>query len=687
MSLILLTGCGVGGAGGSGDGSSGGPATADVQARAALMGAIGSKWDSLPHTSRADDAQAMLDFLKARSDVTDAGVAPDLCISATAPDGATLVIVNNDLPDTGTAAAAPSSAKPTVANREIPAGSTVRMAYMFGPAAQNPWFQTQNYGPGLSAIMDVPGGYDVSTGNLGGAIGVLLDDLRLRIGGDGSKVTALFTGGHGGLASHRDGAVLNYFLLTDQQVPTTTGPPDDQVQFDYQAEREDSALWHDIYDQTDDSTNSRVVFGYANYQGTDGKLHTRWNYGITAQFVKQYFDFAPNSIWYNASCSGYVDPGFRIAAYGKGLSVYGGWDAEAQIPIVTQGGLYLFDRLGGANLQAPQDPPNRPFDWQAVFAAIQSAHRDLSLVLEGGKPIIAHLHFDQGPVDDFGLLAPSITHGLVQESTGRLELSGDFGSGANVAPGTVYLSGQALTGQTNWITPNLITIKDIPADAVGDLYVVVGGHKSNVIQLTQWSGQLTYKVLTGSLNPYDLEVDFTMDVSFRGDPHQFRGAVDQAPDQGGGAAMTNMKVSSCTFKAFGTDAYTYPDGTKVTETWSGSGSVPSQLDAGQTGDNHFGASLSVDKTTLTGRLGVVAYSNQIKRHVVSQPPVGPPAVTDDTISIGFSTGSQPVNVKFDSSLNVTTDGSPNVQDDGAIKATLIWGTLSATHAPTSSTPG
>ena len=105
-------------------------------------------------------------------------------------------------------------------------------------------------------------------------------------------------------------------------------------------------------------------------------LETR--YGITGDFVKTYWHFAPDSIVFlNACWSAYTtDPqgpqDFIDACWSAGAGVYFGWSQKANSGTCFTAVRYFVDRLMGANRFMKENPDQRGFPWELVYDDMKS---------------------------------------------------------------------------------------------------------------------------------------------------------------------------------------------------------------------------------------------------------------------------------------------------------------------------
>ncbi|MCM2272041.1 MAG: hypothetical protein NDJ18_05745 [candidate division Zixibacteria bacterium] len=250
-----------------------------------------------------------------------------------------------------------------------------------------------------------------------------------------------------------------------------------------------------------------------------GTCVSHWRYAFTGKFVGQYMSFAQHSfVLINACESDRVSlkQGFTLA----GASVYAAWTLNVTDPPANKAGEYLLDRMLGTNastLTPVENPPQRPFDITQLWQVMKNLGYDTD-PSNGSKLIVTKL---QG---SFELLAPSIRFMAVLEHQDTLEMNGYFGSN----PGS---DGKLIIGGTElpiglW-EPGIIQafIPNTGAGSVGPVTVEIDGRVSNVVNLTEWNGLITYhKYDAGSL-----KAQMEIHLHLRADVHKFRDAPGQPP--------------------------------------------------------------------------------------------------------------------------------------------------------------
>ena len=264
----------------------------------------------------------------------------------------------------------------------------------------------------------------------------------------------------------------------------------------------------DSTDYKDDLDTKRMVYFCPGYSiDSSGKNVAKWNYGVTADFVAKYMSFSENSMVFISACTSYnpgIIEGFRKAH----VSVYLGWDNPVGIYDSDYATEFFFDRCLGSSLVDPVPiPPQRPFEYQYVYDDLAYRGKATST----GKGKTATLRYTQLS-GNLGVLLPTIqlvsftNYGTYQKMT----LDGSFGSVA----GQVLLNELPISLSKAWKTNTLET--DMPLGG-GNIQVVVDGKKSNVVQLTQWNGTVTYTFTAGG----SLTKKMIANISFLADVHRY----------------------------------------------------------------------------------------------------------------------------------------------------------------------
>lgn len=401
-------------------------------------------------------------------------------------------------------------------------------------------------------------------------------------------------------------------------------------------------------DLADDIRLGRV--GYAAYTGatTDTMRPRRWkaSYYITPAFVAHHMFFNKYSLVFINGCAGVPhpipdpntpSPEFHLAFFAAKASAYVGWDEKVNSGDVRDSAEYFFDRLLSASISdvpgVKQSPPVRPFEYLSVLNEMATAGRvgqpfamDGSVDSDPPKPgevrrpakmvLIPNPDTATNP-DTFGLLVPTIADAMVTRSGGGgmikkpdgITMHGKFGNSA--ATRQVFVGGKDLTAQSTFddnsnIDGNItVTVKDLPATGPGshgDVYVTVGGHKSNVVQITEWRGSF---VITQKRNGDEI-VTLNYTVHLRGILNSLRRFPDQTPMLPAlGKLDVTVPDGTVTWDASGSD-----DIPSVTETISRSGFADIPLDQNPDPSSLRVASLGVglDLTLSPPKMSAAAFA-------------------------------------------------------------------------------
>jgi len=530
--------------------------------KAAALNAIATKWASLPHTDLASDSQALLAFVQARSEFSDAGIVTgSTCVWARFNDGRTVLIANN-VPEPAPPAGDSTSTELSVGHREIasfsplsnsaaddasgtpeelPSSSQARLIHTISGFATavpdiRPWLTAAAYN-----VIDDPG---------------TIASLR-QVQGDG----VLYFEGHGGqwLDNSPGGGKLRFAIWTADTI-------------DLFGEDNDPLM-------KDDLDNGRVLYmlGEQNVDPITKTGEIAIHYGITSVFVSKYWSFSANSLVFLTVCDSFTGDSadFKNAVLTKGASVYAGWTGAAGAIVAVRSARLVFDRLLGAN--ADRDPSileadfkQRPFDYVSI-------QRDLPLHNLGAYGAASLLFTPYVGTQSFALLAPSIVVATLFETdvpgtpiTARtLQLGGVFGSDPGVDPDSkVTVGGQDCPVKPgDWHSDYILC--SLPAGAAGDVVVSVRKHSSNKGRLTKWNGTIRSSIIGDG----SLRVLVTYNVAFRSDVRRFRLAIHDPPS---GPFLFNPNViadeSSASYTCSGSATDTFGDLTE-TITWSGGGNM------------------------------------------------------------------------------------------------------------------
>lgn len=260
-------------------------------------------------------------------------------------------------------------------------------------------------------------------------------------------------------------------------------------------------------------SGGELAYMLATVEGEGPRL---WSYAITSEFIARHFRFSENSLVVLDACGGAMG-GLESALGQANASVFVGWTAPTYVGQRTR---YFFDRLLGINGTRPvpgfkpASPKNRPFDYQAVMAAMQRL--GLDVIPAGGEMKVPATLIAQRLGGSFGLLRPTIERLTVNEADNKLILTGVFGE----EEGEVYIGGAKVAAEWGSEEIRAELGKATEASGSGEVYVKVGDHESNRVPLTLWSVKFTYteepnEAITGHNWLY-------LDVYWRADVHTYR---------------------------------------------------------------------------------------------------------------------------------------------------------------------
>jgi hypothetical protein len=311
----------------------------------------------------------------------------------------------------------------------------------------------------------------------------------------------------------------------------------------------------------------------------------------TVAFFQHYWGantFAQNSLVFVNGCTSAVDD-FQNACVQAGAGLILGWTMPVLLEDAAATADFIFDRMLGANDQNslcfPELVAQRPYDWNTV---VQDFKNHTSAA---GNTLGTSMTNFQGSATDValsplangfsGLLIPSIVFVGVNEITKQIFINGSFGS----ANGTVNMLDSLDSGSSgnllsieSW-TPAMITCTMPPGgagagQACGYVVVRVDTRQSNCLPLTEWTGKITAKA-TGAGSLQDAVV---FDCHLRLDAHLFRTDFTTKLSSASYASLPRMAMASqdstCNFTGTGSNTFTDPGDTVVTQSLSGSGSLP-----------------------------------------------------------------------------------------------------------------
>ncbi len=536
------------GGGGAQDGGApdAGPADAGLdEAWARAFERIVAYAESLPTSSGPSFRAALLAYARAQPEVSTA-VETDDGVSAILNNGIPIMFLDNRGPAADPDAGLETFATPPDPRKtDVPTGTRARVINAMGPAFID---ESRIVRPLLESK-----GYSVVAGD--GTV----EGLR-RVSGD----SVFYFSTHGGQA--------DVWLLdaNGQVVRTPDGHP---------VEILDYALWTTTtYDPADPNRYAdelaagRLGLGWAlHHLDATGKRVNEQHYWVTSRFVTHYWSFAQDALVWLSACSteSAVAANLRAATLAPsradaGAGLYVGWTNPVTSDAATLGAKFVIDRLLGANKAAPKEnPPQRAFDYRAVWTDLRSRglHLHPDPTRDGG---VTELTFTASPSSQFGLLAPSLEHVLVDEYNDRAILLGLFGM-PPASERAVLIGGLEARVQT-WAEDRIVV--DLPRTGMGssgDVLVSVRGHDSNIRRITEWTLHFTYSSADSAVAT--LRFDGPVTVRLRGDVGEYRERPAQMP-------VTPLRYAIATrdSQAFITASGSHPQGNCVM-TWSGAAQV------------------------------------------------------------------------------------------------------------------
>ena len=513
-----------------------------------VLDAISVFCNSLPGIDAVSDSRATLAFLQGRPEFVASGMEPDgSSVWARFANGESIIVCND---------------RPLTDNSTSPAAKP--MAHI---EATQPRRRHQPYGRELSAggvPSDVPQSSTVRLLNALTASGWIDPAMGLDIGTWLTEQNYSLAGGSASVDDLKLVGGEGVFYFSTHGGFVGKGIPDDPRLF---------ALWTttdaDILNDEElapDFLLDRVVYMHAtdSYDPKTGKPIKDWHQGITAAFVTRYWqNFSPGSLVYIDACKSDTDPAFKQAVLAKNASVYVGWTYSVDDTFAGNSARLVFDRLLGINRFALESGfPQRSFDYTQV-------ETDLPLDNLGVKSPVEFLDFSANSTGalQFGLLAPSITNMIPQESDRTLTIVGKFGQDPG-PDGHITIGDTRVTLTQLWDPSQLVVDISDPSLA-GDVTVEVRGHKSNVATLTKWVGDFVYD----AQGPESLAQNLTMHTTFRTDVREFRPVIHQPAFEPVGLVTEIASASSANYSCTGTHTFS-PDASRVTTaTWSKSGTI------------------------------------------------------------------------------------------------------------------
>ncbi len=272
----------------------------------------------------------------------------------------------------------------------------------------------------------------------------------------------------------------------------------------------------------------------------------RTHYMITDRFIRHYWgDLRPHALVYLDACEAASFETIIGALASLRASAFVGWTRVTRIGNFATATPFVFDRLLGANAFLAEDPPQRPFDLEAVFAQHIGPGKDHGYDAQTQAELVHSLAHD-GPF----ILRPSIQRMEVDEVADELLIHGLFTEDEEIE---VTVGAQSVGVKSR---ENDRLVIDLPRDAAGDVVVRTqrsgGWIASNVRPLTEWQGEWVYRVE----HPYLLgaglgaaEADCRLDIRADMYPYREHPGQDPIPND---AAFVAMRTSECALTFSGT---------------------------------------------------------------------------------------------------------------------------------------
>ena len=507
--------------------------------RTAVFNSLKSMADSLQGVNPSALSSTLLNYFGSRPEFQAAGTGLDGTVYAVFVDGRVLICGDN-LAD-----------KPSGGSTSQSIGAMTQPLGLMKASADLPKFQSVLLMNALGAR------YDYSDGNTG--ISKMNQDLVQIFNAGGYKDVTQGIATIEGLKTVRGAGIFHLSThggtgyLSDKQT---------QVYSLMSATARDSVKDVGIYKADFDQKRiTYMLFPVA--KTADGRPQNIVAYGITPAFVTQYMSFPTNSLVYITACSSNKTE-LRDAFAAAGASVYCGWTNSTVAFQAFDAVRFFFDRCLGTNRVAPiPSPRQRPFGWALVQEDMFYRGLSKSVTREGTSNLIV-----TSQKDDLTDLLPSLQYSTFTSYATylALRLQGYFGATA----GRVLLNGNSVSLTKPW---NERTLEMNLPPGGGNLQVDVNGLLSNVVQLTQWDGTITFTV-TGRGT---LKRKITANVKMIGDIHRYRvvsGANVVWKDEAVFlfARMVGVLASSsCSYECSGEYRNTLGE---LEEQWTGSGSFP-----------------------------------------------------------------------------------------------------------------
>jgi hypothetical protein len=498
----LLAGCGGGSKSGNGSngGGNGGGQSVSPDTRAASVDAAVAFVNGVATESRDTRLSRTLDFLRSRPEFRVAGINED-GVWAVYTDGVPFMVLDNRDPDAeNRSVTLPDlSALPTRATH-LPGARQARLVNAMGNAYQNevPIIRPFLEGNGYNVTVD-PGS---------------VDSLR-AIAGDG----VFYMSAHGGTCQvlQLDGSgnpiLDNGTPRTEDRFGIWTSTPVTNVLAQQYAT---------------DLIARRLGIGVEVDSIVNGQQVRAGHFFITDHWIEDNIGpFAQDSlVWFSACKSNSAgSQRFVQACLAKNAGLYVGWNSWVFSNACIVAGRFVFDRLTGLNIANPSESPKqRPFDYEPVWEDLKKRGLDKHPNGRGGT---TELKFTASGAK-FGILNPSISYVLVDESEDKAVLKGIFGS-KTAANRKVLIAGQEV-GIDDWQENQIkVTIPRTGTGSAGDVQVIVGDRKSNIRRITAWDLTMRYR-WQDTERPV-LKVEGPINLRLRADIGTYREKPGEAPKE------------------------------------------------------------------------------------------------------------------------------------------------------------
>jgi hypothetical protein len=429
--------------------------------------------------------QELIDYLRSRPEIEDAGADIDGSVWAIFTDGRPLTIVANQELDADPAALNKRlSVLPSAGPDEVPRGLNARV--LLGG-----WKDTGHAVNKELEDMLAKRNYTIVSGD-----GIATVDALKGVQGD----AVFYFRGHGGFLHFKDGT-SEYSLVTATKVSLLS-------EIRYKADLDSHRLGY----------TASVPMNYLPALILKGA-----HYAMGTKFVEKYLSFEKDSfVWISACFSFGGSAGFRRAFHNKGAGVYFGWTGSFKDGVDNNASQYAFDRLLGLNEYLPEAIKQRPFDYVSVKKDLAREGYDFDRAPTGGIPPV--LTYEPGPNGPSGLLAPSIQYMDVNEQNGTLILTGQFGS----EEPDVEINGSPMSLRT-WGPKQIVAdLEDSGPRSAGYVVVKSRGRQSNTRVLTQWRPVFNIQFLEGSGSP-PLKWEGPIKLHFRADIASYRDESGEDP--------------------------------------------------------------------------------------------------------------------------------------------------------------